>query len=120
MVYDTSTWAVTDTVIYDPELGIDPDGNDDLNTQPAALALQAHPNPTDRSGLVLSWQVDRESNYNIAIFDILGRKVRTLREERMPVGSYNQHFGEGLMSGTYFAIIARPDSRRIVKFTILR
>jgi len=56
----------------------------------------------------------------VTLYDILGRKVKTLREESMSVGFYNQHIGEGLASGIYFAIITRPDDHRVVKFTILR
>jgi hypothetical protein len=88
--------------------------------RPVALWLQVHPNPTNKSGLVLNWQVEKESFYDVSIYDIMGRKVRTLRRETMPIGYYNQRMAEGMSAGVYFSVIYRDDDRRVIKFTILR
>lgn len=50
----------------------------------------------------------------------MGRKIKTLRSETMPIGYYDQHAAEGLVAGVYFAVISRNDDRRVVKFTVLR
>jgi len=56
----------------------------------------------------------------VSIYNILGRKVRTLHHEWMSVGFYSQFVGKNLKSGVYFAIISKPDDRRVFKFAVIR
>lgn len=90
-----------------------------METGPVVFSLHAHPNPTN-SGLLLSWQIIEEDIYAVTINDILGRQVRIVRNERMPVGSYSEFVGRNLPSGVYFAIVSNRDDRRCVTFTVIR
>ena len=68
----------------------------------------------------MRWQVADADFYSVSIYDILGRKVKSIRQERMDLGNYYEHVNKGLPSGIYFAVVDKHDDRRIVKFTVLR
>lgn len=81
--------------------------------------LQVHPNPSN-SGPAFRWQIIENAVYDLSVYDILGRKVETLRHEEMTTGFYIQRTKKELPSGVYFAVISKYDDRRVVKFAVLR
>ncbi|MEO8209216.1 MAG: S8 family serine peptidase [bacterium] len=65
------------------------------------------PNPFNPS-TVISYTLKENSNIIFKVFNILGKEVATLVNERQPAGNYSINFsGNNLSSGTYFyALIA--------------
>tara|TARA_R100000908_G_scaffold23815_4_gene9835 strand:- start:60017 stop:67576 length:7560 start_codon:yes stop_codon:yes gene_type:complete len=62
---------------------------------------QNYPNPFNPT-TIISFGLSEESEMNLEVFDILGRKVQTLISGRMPAGSYTIPFdGKNLASGIY-------------------
>jgi hypothetical protein len=68
----------------------------------AALAL-AGPNPFTR-GTVLLLHLDASAEVDVALYDALGRRVRTVRAGRLAAGAHRLPVAaEGLAPGLYFA-----------------
>ncbi len=63
---------------------------------------QNFPNPFNPN-TVIRYQLPVVSNVSIRVYDVQGREVRTLVNERMQAGTYEVDFdGKGLNSGVYF------------------
>jgi len=99
----TDGWAVgTDGTILKTVNGgvsaIEGEGKD----LPGEFALaQNYPNPFNPT-TVISYQLPVASNVRLIIYDLLGRHVAVLVNERKAPGSYEVHFDtSGLSSGTY-------------------
>ena len=61
-----------------------------------------YPNPFNPSTKI-EFSIPRASNVSIVIYDIMGRKIRTLMDEYKAAGYYSMDFHAGnLASGTYF------------------
>jgi hypothetical protein len=73
------------------------------NSTPTTFALeQNYPNPFNPS-TGIRYQVPQVSDVRLDVFDMLGRKVSTLVNERQAAGSYQVNFNAtNLASGTYF------------------
>lgn len=73
------------------------------STVPSNFVLnQNYPNPFNPS-TVISYQLPTNSMVVLEVFDILGRRVRTLVDERQNAGSHTVTFnGANLPSGVYF------------------
>ena len=58
---------------------------------------------------------------NIVVYDVLGRTVKTLINERMEKGSYEISFtGNGLTSGMYFAVLKTASQTLIHKLLLIK
>jgi flagellar hook assembly protein FlgD len=68
---------------------------------------QNYPNPFNASTLI-EYVVPSPSHVNIEVFNILGRKIRTLIDESKPAGEYrirwdgNNSQGQAVSTGIYF------------------
>lgn len=113
---DTSSFAYSDTVIFSISLDTN-DGGDNL---PDNFQLSAYPNPVQTASFNLSMKIPANEIYNVAIYDILGRKVKSLFTERMTVGEYSREIINDFAPGIYFAVIKSPDYYRTVKLSIIR
>jgi ELWxxDGT repeat protein len=73
------------------------------DTRPTRFELQQnYPNPFNPS-TEIRYQVSGTSDVRLEVFDVLGRKVSTLVNERQAAGSYRVNFNAAnLSSGTYF------------------
>ena len=71
--------------------------------QPEQFSLQQnYPNPFNPS-TVISYQVPASGQVTLRVYDILGREMATLVDERENAGSYSVRFdGSRLASGVYF------------------
>ncbi|NIR68051.1 MAG: T9SS type A sorting domain-containing protein, partial [Aliifodinibius sp.] len=57
----------------------------------------------------------------ITLYDILGRKVKTVLDEKKPAGQYELRFDAGhLSSGIYFYRLSAGDQALTRKFILLR
>jgi hypothetical protein len=76
---------------------------EDISSKPSAFALsQNYPNPFNPS-TVIRYSVPQTSEVTIRVYDMLGRVVTTLVNERKAEGVYELPFNvQGLASGTYF------------------
>jgi M6 family metalloprotease-like protein len=70
---------------------------------PTAYALsQNYPNPFNPSTSI-RYEIAEGGHVLLAVYDVLGREVATLVNERKPAGTYTVQFsGSGLASGIYF------------------
>jgi hypothetical protein len=73
-----------------------------VGVEPEFALEQNYPNPFNPS-TGIRYQVSRVSDVRLEVFDMLGRKVSTLVNERQSAGSYEVSFNAaGLASGVYF------------------
>jgi len=83
------------------------------------------PNPLNPSG-VLTFTTVRPGPVRVTIFDLQGRRVRTLMETPLPAGEHELMIdgrgerGETLTSGVYFYQIKSADGVRTGRFAILK
>ncbi len=61
------------------------------------------------------------SNIKIEVYDIIGRKVKTLRNKRMAPGIYSISWDAGIYaSGVYFCVIKAGDFERSIKMLYIK
>ena len=76
-------------------------GNQNTAAKGFAL-LQNYPNPFNPS-TVIGYQLSTVSNVTLKIYDVLGREVKILVDERQPAGTHSATFNAAsLPSGVYF------------------
>ena len=80
----------------------DPANIADTQAHPASYALhQNHPNPFNPA-TVVSYQLPATSDVKLVVYDLLGREVSVLVNERQTQGYYVVRFeGRALSSGVY-------------------
>ena len=80
-------------------VGLNPVGNE----IPKDFSLsQNYPNPFNPSTNII-FDIPKDSDVKIAVFDMLGREVQVLANEFKQAGSYEVNFdASGMASGTYF------------------
>lgn len=81
---------------------------------------QNYPNPFNPS-TVINYNLDKEGEVKLEVFDILGRKVRTLVDEVKQAGSYQINFEAGdFPSGVYVYQLKQADQIESKKMLILK
>lgn len=89
------------------------------------LLMQNYPNPFF-GGTSIAYSVAQESPVEIMVFDVQGRKIRTLVRDRLPAGEYevgwdgHSESGQRLASGVYFYRIAIGEYRAVKKLLMLK
>ncbi len=79
-----------------------------------------YPNPFNPT-TSLSFDIPNAGVVTLEVFDVLGRKVSTLVNERKAPGSYTISFNaNGLSSGIYFARLSTGNNVQIKKMTLLK
>lgn len=98
-------------------VGID----DNKDIHPVGFTLyQNYPNPFNVS-TIIKYNLPKESDVTIDIYDILGRKVETLLSEKQQAGSHSLIWqAEELKSGIYFYKITAADFSQTKKMILLR
>jgi hypothetical protein len=128
---DTLSWAPTvpDSVVFAYSvLGLlnataIGDG-DELDLARVSFTI-ACPNPLLRQG-TFKLRISKPSQVRVELFDIAGRRVRTLHDGKMPAGEYQlrwdgtQEAGLPLASGVYFVRAQAGDRSIIRKLVLLR
>ncbi len=115
-----STWSNVVVVMTAPPTAIAP-GPENGSGLPQTFALEEpYPNPFNPK-TVVSYQLSVVSNVRIAVYDILGREVAVLVNERKPPGMYTVTFdGSRLASGVYFYTLTSGEFRETKRFTLLK
>ncbi|MDQ7818137.1 MAG: PQQ-dependent sugar dehydrogenase [Melioribacteraceae bacterium] len=104
-----------------------------LNLMPQSYKLfQNYPNPFNPATKI-SFEIPREGNVSLKIYDTLGTEVTTLVDEHRPAGNYNVEFNAGitekrpLSSGIYFYSLIVNNSSGLIndfvdtkKFVLLK
>lgn len=86
---------------------------------------QNHPNPV-QDGTTFHFGLDREMPSSLTIFDMRGRLVRTLIDERLPAGEHRAAWdgrdqaGRRVASGIYVARLSGSGQQLRQRFTVLR
>lgn len=81
---------------------------------------QNYPNPFNPV-TVIHYQLPQNSNVTLKVFDMLGREVATLVNEKKPAGSYTVSLdASGLSSGTYFYRLKADNFVSTKKLTIIK
>lgn len=88
---------------------------------PTALQLdQNYPNPFNPS-TTISFNLTRDSNVSLRIYDLLGREVEVLVDGRMSAGTYTKVFdARNLPSGIYFYQLSSNQESLTKKMTLVK
>ena len=98
-----------------PAVGIEP------GQLPQGFAVsQNYPNPFNPT-TVIGYQLSAVSDVELSVYDLQGKKVRTLVAERQAAGSYQVTFNAaGLSSGTYFYHFRAGGFHKVQKMMLLK
>jgi hypothetical protein len=108
---------------YDPDN--DAIGNDDIDNTPDKLLLSAYPNPFNSTTIIM-FETPQPSDVELTVFNILGQKVKTLVNEKMPAGSHTINWngtnqaGQVVSSGLYFYQLKSDDQATVKKLLLLK
>jgi len=86
---------------------------------------QNYPNPFN-PGTTLNYQLPHTSDVTIVVYDLLGKEIRTLVDEKKQAGSYRvkwdgtNNTGHQVSSGIYFCKMITPDFTKIQKMMLLK
>ncbi len=91
------------------------------NSTPVAYSLsQNYPNPFNPSTKI-DFSIAKSMSVRIIIYDVLGRAVRTLLDEKRQAGSYSVEFdAKNLSSGVYFYKLTSGDYADVKKMVIIK
>lgn len=81
---------------------------------------QNYPNPFNPS-TVISYQLPVDNQVKLKVYDVLGREVETLVNNREQAGTHSVKFdGTALPSGVYFCRLSTPNYVSTMKMTLLK
>jgi len=110
--------------VYDANIVLSPTSIDDDVSLPMSTALnQNYPNPFNATTNI-SFEIANSCNVELAVYDLLGRKVATLVSANLPAGSHttswngNDSNGNVAVSGLYFYTL-KTDNETLNKRMIL-
>jgi len=89
-------------------------------TRPGEYRLSNFPNPFNCS-TTINYQIPVESFVSIAVYDVSGKKLKTLLKEKQKAGIYSCRFnGNDFTSGVYFCRIMTENNKTIHKMLLLK
>lgn len=92
----------------------------EANVPEEVYLSQNYPNPFNPETKI-PFGLDEDSNVELAVYDVLGRKVRTLISGRRTAGNYEVPFKAlDLASGVYFYRLVTDKATFIKKFTLIK
>jgi hypothetical protein len=81
---------------------------------------QNYPNPFNSSTSII-YEIPWETNVRLIVYDLLGREIAQLVNEKQPSGKYTLRLdARDLPSGSYFYLLQTKDRSITRKFTILK
>ncbi|MCC6652986.1 MAG: T9SS type A sorting domain-containing protein, partial [Candidatus Eisenbacteria bacterium] len=90
-----------------------------------SLAMMAYPNPS-QSGMRLSFSLSQRQRVHLAVYDVGGRRVRTLLDGEAAAGVHSNEWdgadagGRALPSGLYFARLMTAGGTRAIRLVVSR
>ncbi len=82
--------------------------------------FQNYPNPFN-PGTTIKYSVPRANHVTLKVYDIIGREVATLVDEKLNAGRHEKEFdATGLPSGVYFYKLTAGDFTATKKFVLLK
>ena len=99
-------------------LAVRPEGERELPVQ--TLLQQNYPNPFNPS-TTIKFELHEAAEVRLSVFDILGREVSVLVNEKRDAGVHDVRFdASGLSSGVYFYRLTAGDFEQVRKFLLLK
>ncbi|MAT39942.1 MAG: hypothetical protein CL946_10100, partial [Ectothiorhodospiraceae bacterium] len=93
---------------------------EDLSSPSSFALYQNYPNPFNPS-TAISFTIPRSGFVALDVYDQLGRKVRTLVNERVATGTHTVNFSaDGLTSGQYTAVMRFADGMKTISMTLAK
>ena len=89
------------------------------------VGLVAYPNPFNAEAKIV-FNVDKPGRVQLAVFNTLGQKVRTLADRRMEQGSHEilwnglDDFGNQVSTGLYFVSLTANNKWQIAKMVFAK
>ena len=89
------------------------------------MLFQNFPNPFNPE-TTIAYQILRESDVNLKIYNIRGQLIRTLVDQKQPAGVYTvkwdakNNSGQTVSTGVYFYWLKTNDYSKVRKLTLLR
>jgi hypothetical protein len=96
-----------------------------LRIAPAVRLYQNHPNPF-RSMTTIALVIPEEAQVDLSVFDLAGRRVRTLVDQRLSAGNHALNWdgtddeGRALPSGIYMSQLVTGEKRAVKKIVLAR
>ncbi len=91
-----------------------------LNSLTTYSLSQNYPNPFNAT-TAIAYSLPEDNFVQLKLYDIKGREVKTLVNQKVPAGNHNAHFdANDLASGIYFYEIKVGDFCQIKKMTLLK
>lgn len=82
--------------------------------------LKNYPNPFNNSTSIY-YTITKQGSVNLTVFDILGRRINTLMDDKLEKGNYKTSFdGNGLTSGIYFAVLQTASKTLTHKLLLIK
>jgi len=96
-------------------------GGEDNNLTPDQFELkQNYPNPFNPSTQI-AFNLKKQGNVTLAVFDVLGREVATLVNRTMDAGNHKVTFlADELPSGVYFYKLTSGDASQVRKMVLMK
>lgn len=116
-----SDGQLADSVMWNVTV-VEPNAAEDKPASvPGKFALRAaYPNPFNPS-TSLGYDVARDGEVTLKIYDLLGNEVATLVNRRLAAGSYRVNWNAASQpSGTYFAVLTAKDVHLIQKLLLMK
>jgi hypothetical protein len=101
--------------------GSTPNSVNDQSSIPTGFSLsQNFPNPFNPT-TTINYSIAKESYIQLKVYDVLGRLVTTLVQQKMPAGKHTVQFNaDELNSGIYFYEIAAGDFNQSKKMIVIK
>ena len=81
---------------------------------------QNYPNPFNPE-TTIKFSVPRSSHVKLELYDILGKEIKVLLDERKQAGTYEVNFdGSSYPSGNYMVALSAGNFRNVLKITLLK
>src|SRR5690606_30610934 len=121
---DTVNWSITNAIVEIVRWSLDPPpiGITQISTEiPEKFELyQNFPNPFNPSTLI-KYDLAKNSTVNIVVYDLLGRQVSSLVNQKQNAGRYQVSFdGASLSSGIYFYKIVTQEYVQVKRMLLIK
>jgi hypothetical protein len=119
-VVDRRGMRVMQFTASSPLTGVEPNKTSGLSGIPTQFQISNYPNPFNPTTNI-SISVPFKSSVTVDVYDVLGRKIKTLLQGEMVTGNYNLVFdGNTLPSGVYYCRMKAGDVIQTRKIFLLK